>query len=143
MTKGQLAKSYFESGANCAVAVALAFKEEMGLTEEQIKKLIIGFGGGFGRQRLVCGAVSGFTMVLGYLKSDGEDKLAIYKIIQDASAEFKERLGSLICGDLLDGKVKVTTNAEPDARTPEYYKKRPCSEIVEMAGDITEKYLAL
>ena len=82
MTKGEIAKNIFEQGVNCAQAVALAFKDEMGLTEDQIKKLIIGFGGGFGRQRLVCGAVSGMTMVLSYLKSDGEDKLAIYKIIQ-------------------------------------------------------------
>jgi C_GCAxxG_C_C family probable redox protein len=141
MTKGEIAKNIFEQGVNCAQAVALAFKDEMGLTEDQIKKLIIGFGGGFGRQRLVCGAVSGMTMVLSYLKSDGEDKLAIYKIIQDASKEFKEKVGSLICAELLDGNVVVTTNPQPDARTPEYYKKRPCSEIVEVAGDITEKYL--
>ena len=141
MTKGQIAKEYFNTGCNCAVAVALAFKEEMGLTETQVKKLIIGFGGGFGRQRLVCGAVSGMTMVLSYLKSDGEDKLEIYKIIQQACAEFKKELGSLICSELLEGKVNVTTNPEPDERTPEYYKKRPCADIVEIAGDLTEKFL--
>ena len=75
MTKGQIAKENFESGMNCSQSVVLAFKDEMGLSEEQLKKLSIGFGGGIARQRQVCGAVCGMTMVLSYLKSDGNDKL--------------------------------------------------------------------
>ena len=141
MTKGQLAKQNFNSGLNCAQAVVLAFKDELGLTEEQLKKLSIGFGGGLGRQRLTCGAVSGMCMVLSYLKSNGQDKLAIYSIIQDACAQFKNKVGSLICADLLEGKVKVETSPVPEERTAEYYKKRPCAEICEIAGDIAQKYL--
>ena len=140
MNKCDLAKSIFESGKNCAQAVALAFKDEMGLTEEQISKLIIGFGGGFGRQRLVCGAVSGMVMVLGYLLSDGNDKLKAYSIVQDACAEFKQQLGSLICAELLDG-VPTTSGVTPEARTTEYYKKRPCAEICQIAADIADKYI--
>ena len=82
MTIGELAKNIFQSGRNCAQSVALAFKDELGLTEEQISKLIIGFGGGFGRQRLVCGAVSGMVMVLGYMLSDGKDSLSIYNSLK-------------------------------------------------------------
>jgi len=141
MTKGQLAKQNFNSGLNCAQAVVLAFKDELGLTEEQLKKLSIGFGGGLGRQRLTCGAVSGMCMVLSYLKSNGQDKLAIYSIIQDACAQFKNKVGSLICADLLEGKVKVETSPVPEERTAEYYIKRPCAEICEIAGDIAQKYL--
>ena len=141
MTKGQLAKQNFNSGLNCAQAVVLAFKDELGLTEEQLKKLSIGFGGGLGRQRLTCGAVSGMCMVLSYLKSNGQDKLPIYSIIQDACAQFKNKVGSLICADLLEGKVKVETSPVPEERTAEYYKKRPCAELCKIAGDIAQKYL--
>ena len=123
MTKGELAKKNFESGMNCAQAVALAFKDEMGLTETQIKKLIIGFGGGFGRQRLVCGAVCGMTMVLSYLKSNGDDKLACYEIIRSACDRVKEKLGSITCSELLE------------------LNKVSCAEICAIVADITADYL--
>ena len=142
MTKGELAKNIFQSGRNCAQSVALAFKDELGLTEEQISKLIIGFGGGFGRQRLVCGAVSGMIMVLGYMLSDGKDSLSIYNIVQKACAEFKLELGSLICAELLDG-INNDTNPKPEARTKEYYEKRPCADICQVAANIVDKYLKL
>ncbi len=141
MNKSQIAREYFNKGMACSQAVALAFKDELGLSEDAILKLTIGYGGGFGRQRLVCGAVCGMTMVLSYLLSDGKDKLYIYKIIQQASAEVKEKIGSLICAELLENKVKVETSPTPDARTEEYYKKRPCGEIVEIIAEITDKYV--
>jgi C_GCAxxG_C_C family probable redox protein len=141
MTKGEIAKGYFLQGLNCSQAVALAFAKELKKSEDEIKKAVIGFGGGFGRQRLVCGAVSGMTYVLGSLKSDGNDRAPIYKIIQDACAEIKNELGSLICGELLEGKVEVNTSYKPDLRTEEYYKKRPCAEIVEIVANFTDKYL--
>ncbi len=140
MTKGELAKQIFTSGRNCAQAVALAFKDELDLSEEQICKLIIGFGGGFARQRLVCGAVSGMVMVLGYLKSDGDDRIGIYTVVQKACAEVKEELGSIICSELLEG-VQTTSGGVPDKRTEEYYKKRPCADICEVIANITDKYL--
>jgi len=140
MTKGEIAKEYFLTGINCAQAVALSFKDEMKKDEDEIKKLIIGFGGGFGRQRLVCGAVCGMTMVLSYLTSDGNDKLSIYKTIQSACAEVKAKLGSLICSELLNG-VQNDDLPTPEARTEAYYKKRPCAEIVQIVADITAKYL--
>lgn len=141
MSKGKVAKKIFLTGANCSQSVVLAFKDETGLSENQLKRLSIAYGGGFGRQRMVCGAVCGMTMILGYLLSDGEEKSFVYKIIQQASEEVKNAVGSLVCKDLLEGKVKVETSPEPEARTSEYYKKRPCTEIVEIVADITEKYL--
>lgn len=140
MTKGELAKQIFTSGRNCAQSVALAFKDEMELTEEQVLKLSIGFGGGLGRQRLVCGAVSGMVMVLGYLKSNGTDTLSSYSLVQQACAEVKKEIGSLICAELLEG-VKTSTGSIPEARTEEYYKKRPCADICQIVADITDKYL--
>ena len=143
MTKGELAKEYFEKGLACSQAVALAFKDELGIGELEIKKIMIGFGGGFARQRLVCGAISGLTFVLSYLLSDGQDKLSIYSIIQDACKDVKDQVGSLICGELLSGKIEVNTNPRPDDRTVEYYKKRPCGDLVKLIADVAQKHLEL
>ncbi len=141
MTKSEIAKEIFSTGANCCQSVVLAFKDELGLTEEQLRKISIGLGGGVARLRLTCGAVSAMVMVLGYLKSDGVDKLKAYEIGQKACALFKEQTGSLICGELLEGKVKVETSPTPERRTEIYYKKRPCSQMVELAAEIVEKLL--
>ena len=141
MTKGQIAKENFESGMNCSQSVVLAFKDEMGLSEEQLKKLSIGFGGGIARQRQVCGAVCGMTMVLSYLKSDGNDKLEIYSLISRACEEFKKEVGSIVCAELLDGETLKDKSCVPEKRTEEYYKKRPCAELCVLAANITEKYL--
>ena len=123
MTKGELAKQNFQSGLNCAQAVVLAFTKELGLSEAQLKKLIIGFGGGFGRQRLVCGAVCGMTMVLSYLKSDGEDKLKCYELIKCACTKVKEKIGSLTCAELLNEN------------------KVPCADICSIVADITAEFI--
>ncbi len=141
MTKGEVAKQYFLAGNNCSTAVVLSFKEEIGLDEKTLKKISICFGGGFGRQRLTCGAVSGLGLVLGTLLSDGENKLFIYDVIQKACAEVKKELGSIVCGELLANKVNVTTTPNPDERNDEYYKKRPCAEICELCANIADKYL--
>ena len=140
MNKGEIAKQYFTLGKNCSQSVVLAFKDELGFTEEQISKLVIGLGGGIGRLRLTCGAVSGMVVVLSYLLSDGNDKAKIYSIIQQACKDFVEEFGSLICAELLDG-IKTDNSPIPEARTKEYYKKRPCAEICEVASNIVEKYL--
>ena len=140
MTKGEIAKENFVSGCNCAVSVALAFLTELGMEEEQLKKLCIGFGGGLARQRLTCGAVSGMAMALGALKSDGEDKKSIYALIQHACEDFKSETGSLVCGELLSG-TGAESGGAPEARTAQYYKKRPCAELCRLAADITQKYI--
>ncbi len=140
MTKGEIAKENFQKGLNCAQSVVLAFSEQIGLSEEVLKKASIGFGGGLGRQRLTCGAVSGMCMVLSLLKSDGVDRLPIYSLIQQACADFKKEVGSLSCAELLEG-VTSDSSPVPEARTESYYKKRPCAELCEIAANITEKYL--
>lgn len=141
MTKGLIAKQNFETGLNCAQAVVLAFKDELGLSEEVLKKLSIGYGGGVARQRNVCGAVLGMTMVLSFLLSDGNDKLSIYKIIQEACTSFKAEVGSIVCAELLDTETLKDKSYIPEQRTKEYYKKRPCAELCVLAADIVEKYL--
>ena len=95
--------------------------------------------------REVCGAVSGMTMVLSnaFASSDVENKEAkaeLYKLIQKAAGDFKEENGSIICRELL-GLDEKTSSPVPEERTKEYYKKRPCSELVKCAAEIAEKYL--
>lgn len=119
----------------------MAFKDELGLSEDEIKKLTIGFGGGLARQRLTCGAVSGMTIVLGALKTDGQDKAAAYPLIKNACEEFKAETGSLICAEMLSGEILKDKSSVPEQRTPEYYKKRPCADLCYLAAEIVEKHL--
>ena len=139
--KGELAKENFLKGYNCCQAVVLAFKDEIGRDEMELKKLAIGFGGGLARQRLTCGAVSGMAMVLGALKSDGSDKAAAYTLIKNACDEFKAETGSIICAEMLSGEILKDKSATPEERTPEYYKKRPCADLCYLAAEIAEKYI--
>ena len=139
------AKSLFEGGCNCCQAVFCAFLEETNLSKEDALRLSAGFGGGFGRMREVCGAVSGMTMVLSNKfasadPNDHEKKTELYSIIQQAAGDFKSENGSIICRELL-GLSEKTSAPVPEHRTEEYYKKRPCAELVKCAAEIAEKYL--
>ena len=137
MTKGEIAKNYFLSGKNCSQSVALAFKEELGLSERDIEKLTIGLGGGLARLRLTCGVVSGMAIVLGSL-FEKEGKAKAYAVIQSACDKFKKETGSLICGELLSG-VNSDTSPNPEERTKEYYKKRPCADLCLLGADVVEQ----
>lgn len=139
MTKGEIAKSYFMQGYNCAQSVAAAFSQEMNLSEEMAARLTKGFGAGMGRMREVCGAVSGMTFVISAIYD--EDKGSIYKRVQEAANEFKEQNGSIVCRELLGLSIKGADSPVPEKRTQQYYKKRPCAELVEMAANILEKYI--
>ena len=139
--KGEIAKGYFLQGLNCCQAVVLAFKDEIGITEDELKRLTIGFGGGLARQRLTCGAVSGMAIVISAIKSDGQDKGYIYSLIQKACEDFKAETGSLICAEMLSGEILKDKSCMPEERTPEYYKKRPCADLCYLAAEIAEKYI--
>ena len=144
MTKGDTAKELFESGMNCAQAVFCAFAPELGLDNDTALRISAGFGGGIGRLREVCGAVSGMTMTLSYKfacpdPNDRQRKAALYALIQRAAGEFKAETGSIVCRELLG--TGGASAPMPEQRTANYYKKRPCGELVRLAADITEKYL--
>lgn len=140
MMKGELAKSYFMQGYNCSQSVAMAFSEEMKMDIEQVKRLTIGFGGGMGRMREVCGAVSGMTFVISALYD--EEKGDIYKRVQHVAGKFSEENGTFVCRELLGLDIKGADDPIPEKRTKQYYKKRPCAELVELAGNILEEYLS-
>ena len=139
MDKGAIAVENFKSGLNCCQAVVLAFKDELGLSEDVLKRFSIGFGGGLGRQRLTCGAVSGMCMVISALKSDGNDKLAIYPIIQSACAKFKEKTGSLICAELLSKQAQIQTESGETYSNEK--KKASCAEMCRLAAEIAREYI--
>ena len=135
----------FRSGYNCAQAVAGVFAEEMGMDFDTVVKTVSSFGGGMGRMREVCGAVSGMFFVAGalYGYSDPKDfnaKKEHYERIQHFAAKYKETTGSIICRELL-GLEGKDTKAEPSKRTDEYYKKRPCPEMIGLAAEIMEDYI--
>jgi C_GCAxxG_C_C family probable redox protein len=146
MSRAEKAKEYFNEGFACSQAVALAFSDVIGLGEDEIKKIMLPFGGGFGRLRLVCGAVSGMTMVCGLVfaktENSAENKKAVYELERELCERFQAENGSLICADLLSGaNLQVTVGGEAEKRTSEYYKKRPCGEIVYSAAKILEEFL--
>ena len=136
----------FKSGYNCAQAVFMAFSDKYGIDEETAAKLASSFGGGMGRMREVCGAFSGMLLVNSMETgtadaSDRETKKANYESVQMLAQKFKEQNGSLICRELL-GLTKKQESEEgtaPSERTPQYYQKRPCAEIVKSAAEILEE----
>lgn len=140
MTKGELAESLFKSGMNCSQAVACAFADEMKLDKNFVAQLTLGFGGGMGRMREVCGAVSGMTFVLSAIYVN-DDKAKMYERVQFAANQFKAETGSIVCRELLGLNIKGADSPTPESRTKEYYKKRPCSKIVYLCAKILEEYL--
>lgn len=143
MTYADKAKRIFEEGCNCSQAVVAAFSDVTGIDEEASKRISIGLGGGVGRLREVCGAVSGAAMVLGYVYGgeNGEDKKTAYERVQAFSEEFKKDNGSIICREILGLDKSKKETATPDARTAEYYRVRPCAEKVYEAARIVEEML--
>lgn len=145
MTHPELAKAYFEQGYNCAQAVFLAFSDLTGLEKSTALRLSSSFGGGMGRLREVCGAVSGMFMAAGLLYgteegSSQEDKAQHYARIRELAGAFQAQHGSYICRELLEG-VSTTPGGAPEARTEHYYKKRPCGRLCYDAASILDKYI--
>ena len=143
---GEKAKALFAEGYNCAQAVFAAFSDVTGIEFETAIRLSSGFGGGMGRMREVCGAVSGMFMVLGALDgytspNDNTLKMELYAKVQKLAGEFRQENGSIICRELLDGTPSSTPN--PTERTPEFYQKRPCGEFVKIAADIVADHLGI
>lgn len=153
-TRKEKAMELFTKGYNCSQSVVLAYADVLGLDWEQAAKLSASFGGGLGRLRHVCGSVSGMSMVAGMLTAtadpeDKEKKKENYETVQKLAAEFERRNGSIICRELLgleQGKDSVVSDgyqkgAVAEPRTKEYYKKRPCRELVGEACEILENTL--
>lgn len=142
------AVDYFMAGYGCCQSVVAAFADLYGLDDTLAKKVAAGFGGGVGRMRMMCGAVSGIVMLTGLdcgqtEGNDREGKSACYKVVQELLAQSKQANGSLICTEILglQGKEKAVCSYVASERTAEYYKSRPCAAKVESAARIFADYL--
>lgn len=145
MPKKEIARELFTQGANCAQSVLIPFAEECKLDKETACCLASGFGGGMGRLRQVCGAVSAMFIIANLQygpRTFGDKKLKDeqYARIQDLAKRFQDRVGTIICGEILDRHQKESAVSEE--RTEKYYKERPCGHVVEIAAEIIEEYLA-
>ena len=138
----------FMAGYGCCQSVVAAFADLYGVDEKTALRFGAGFGGGVGRLRMMCGAVSGIVMLVGLdcgqtEGSDREGKSACYKIVQELLARSEQQNGSLICAEILGlkGHDKANCTYEASPRTAEYYKTRPCAAKVESAARIFADYL--
>lgn len=143
-TRAQKAAELFRKGYNCAQSVVLAFEDVLPLNENQLAALSSSFGGGMGRLREVCGAVSGMFMVAGFLRGstspvDAASKAEHYALIQQLAGDFKEKHNTIICRELLN--IDADGNPVPSKRTESYYASRPCEQFVYDAAEIIDQYL--
>ena len=146
MSEKDRAVELFKEGFNCSQSVFTAFAYRFGMDEETALKVSAGLGGGLGRMREVCGAVSGGAMVIGSICSategkDGYSKQKNYELVREFAEKFAKENGSIICRELLELDVKMEESAKPEERTAQYYKKRPCVELVECAARIIEEMI--
>ena len=140
------AKELFHLGFNCSQAVFAACADIYGIDEPTALRLAASFGGGIGRMRQTCGAACGMFLLAGLengssIPGDAEGKKNNYTYVQQLANKFKDENGSLICAELLGLAKSAPTPATPEARTAEYYKKRPCVKMVEEAARIFSEYL--
>ena len=146
--KSEKARELFKQGYNCAQSVFCTFAEDVGMDFETALKLSSSFGGGMGRLREVCGAVSAMFMIAGlkqgYITPNNDEiKGAHYEFIQNLAKEFEQKHGSIICRELLGLDVKHDSPV-PSKRTEQYYQDRPCEEFIATAAEIiSEKILHL
>ena len=143
MDHGMKAAELFLGGYNCAQAVMVAFCDLTGLEEDFSARMASSFGGGMGRMREVCGAVSGMLMVAGLLygydtPGDDESKKAHYTRVQYLSGKFREQIGSIVCREILKNPP---SDPNPSPRTAEYYAQRPCARMVLLAAQLLDEYI--
>jgi len=138
----------FMQGYGCCQSVVAAFADLYGMDDLTAKRIAAGFGGGVGRLRMMCGAVSGIVMLVGLdcgqtEGSDRDGKSACYKVVQELLAQSEAENGSLICAEILGlkGHEKAHSSYIASPRTAEYYKQRPCAAKVESAARIFARYL--
>lgn len=139
------ARELFTSGYNCAQAVVLAYRDVTGLDAALAATCSAPFGGGMGRLREVCGAVSGMTLLAGFLApnptpDDRAAKTAGYALVQRFAEAFRAENGAIVCRELL-GLDRPKDAPQPSERTAEYYRKRPCADYVAAAARIVGEYL--
>ena len=145
-TRVARAMDLFRQGFNCSQSVFASVADLYGIADEALAlRLSASFGGGIGRMRQTCGAACGMFLLAGLQNGsatpgDAEGKKQNYALVQQLANQFKAEHGSLICAELLGlaPRQQQPSDPTPAPRTDEYYKKRPC---VEMVGNAVRIYL--
>lgn len=145
MTRKETAEKLFLEGYNCSQSVVLAFEDILPLGRSELLKISSSFGGGIGRLREVCGAVSGMSIIIGLLygydkPETGKVKTEHYSRIQTLAYSFEKEYGSVVCREILRLDVKHDS-PEASPRTPDFYKNRPCKEIIGKAAELIDEYI--
>lgn len=142
MNHSERAAELFVGGYNCAQAITVAFSDVTGIDEAASAKLASSFGGGMGRMREVCGAVSGMLMVVsqlyGYDHPDDDAKKRCYSLVQELAGKFRQQAGAIVCREILKNPP---SDPAPTPRTEEFYKQRPCVRMVIIAAQILDEYI--
>lgn len=143
MNHSEYAAELFCKGYSCSQSVLVAFCDMTGLEPEFAARFSSSFGGGIGRMREVCGAVSGMMMVAGLLygyEVPGDDsvKAEHYARVQQLAGAFREKAGSIICREILKNPP---SDPNPSPRTEEYYRIRPCARMAALAAGVMEDYI--
>ena len=121
MKRHEIAVQNHKKGYNCAQAVACAFADKLGYSEDEIFRLTEAFGGGMGGTQGVCGAVSGMVFVAGAVKSFGVDKLPetnkkeSYNFAKELMKKFENEIGSIICGEIKGNGLRSCDGCIEDA----------------------------
>ena len=138
---GKLAAELFLKGYNCSQSVVVC--DVTGLSPRNAARMSSSFGGGMGRMREVCGAVSGMLLVAGLLygyetPGDDESKRRHYQLVQALAGKFREQEQSIICREILKNPP---SDPNPTPRTADFYQNRPCARLVAQAADILDAYI--
>jgi C_GCAxxG_C_C family probable redox protein len=144
MDKSEQAAEFMRGGFNCAQSVVKAFAPELGASEEAAVRMATSFGGGMGRNGLVCGAVAGAAFVLGARygfselpESGARDKT--YAKVNALIERFQKEYGTVLCRELLS----------IDPKNPEDWKRvreagafaNQCPLFVKSAAKLVEEIL--
>ena len=133
--RDRMAREYFRDGYNCCQSVLLAFQDVIDLPKERIASLSAGFGGGMGRLREVCGAMSAAVFMAGVAVPSSDpanhaERTANYALVQEFASRFREEQGSIICREILGIRSTQKESPAPSERTTVWYTSRPCERIV-------------
>jgi len=137
MTNGKLlhriikAKELFNGPYNCAQSVASVFSDILGKDDEEILRLMSGFGFGMGGERSVCGAVSGGIFVISSTVQDPAQREELYDKVYYLISRFKEQNdGNLNCLDLVG---ENPSSQEFDTKCPILLEQ-----VIKVVGKIIE-----
>lgn len=135
MTKEEYVKkalSYFDEGYACAQSVLLAFANQYNLDEKTAKLISSTFGGGMGRLREKCGALTSSFMIIGLacgnVKPDDMDtKLKAYEKVRTLNQSFEKIYGTTSCNEL------INKYASPDEIAQRKHHTLICRDVIKDA----------